>query len=147
VLYEKLARLLAGAAPAGVLAPAVAPDSAGVLLNIERLESYRRIGMLGELMDDYLPGIAGLVGKLQRQLAQEDMQACIDTLHSLLGMSGEAGAQALYQAVRRVYVPLVETQSWPAQAGWMQQVAALAADTEKALKAYALSASIAQGKE
>lgn len=147
VLYEKLARLLSGAAPAGALAPAVAPDAAGVLLNIERLESYRRIGMLGELMDDYLPGIAGLVGKLQRQLAQEDMQSCIDTLHSLLGMSGEAGAQALYQAVRRVYVPMVETQSWPAQAGWIQQVAALAADTEKALKAYALSASIAQGKE
>ena len=150
VLYEKLARLLSGAAPAAALAPATSAVAAGpadLLLNTERLESYRRIGMLGELVDDYLPGIAGLVGKLQRHASNEDLAACIDTLHSLLGMSGEAGAQALYQAVRRVYVPMVETHSWPAQSGWIQQVAALAAETEKALRAYALSASIAQGKE
>ena len=101
--------------------------------------------MLGELLDDYLPGIAGLVGKLQRQSAQQDLKGCLDTLHSLLGMSGEAGAQALYQAVRRVYVPMVESQSWPPQGEWVAQIAALAADTEKALKAHAASASIAQG--
>jgi CheY-like chemotaxis protein/signal transduction histidine kinase len=150
VLYEKLGRFIAGAAPAASLTPAlsaVADGAADLLLNMDRLESYRRIGMLGELLDDYLPGIAGLVGKLQRQFAQQDLKACTDTMHSLLGMSGEAGAQALYQAVRRVYVPMVETQTWPAQAGWMQQIAALAVDTEKALKAYAGSASIAQAKE
>ena len=150
VLYEKLARLISGTAASAALAPAtsaVAAGSADLLLNTERLESYRRIGMLGELVDDYLPGIAGLVGKLQRHASNEDLEACIDTLHSLLGMSGEAGAQALYQAVRRVYVPMVETRSWPAQPGWVQQVAVLGAETERALKAYAAPASVAQGKE
>ncbi|HUR89817.1 MAG TPA: response regulator [Ramlibacter sp.] len=151
ILYEKLAQFVAGPAkedvpPKPTFSP-VAGGGADVLLNIERLESYRHIGMLGELLDDYLPSIAGLVGKLQRHFAQQDLKACTDTLHSLLGMSGEAGAQALYQAVRRVYVPMVEAQAWPAQGGWVQQIAALSADTEKALKAYAISASIAQGKE
>lgn len=148
VLYEHLRDLVPGNpranAPLKPTFSAVAAGPSDQLLNTDRLESYRRIGMLGELLDDYLPEIAGLVGKLQRQFAQDDFRACLDTLHSLLGMSGEAGAQALYQAVRRVYVPMVETLGWPQQGGWVGQVAALAADTEKALKAYAASASIEQ---
>jgi CheY-like chemotaxis protein len=147
VLYRRLGELVAGARAPAELRPtfsAVAAGPADLLLNTERLESYRRIGMLDELLDDYLPEIAGLVGKLQRQFAQQDLKACLDAMHSLLGMSGEAGAQALYQAVRRVYVPMVESRSWPPQGGWVGQIAALAADTEKALKGYAASASMAQ---
>ncbi|QJW84478.1 hypothetical protein HK414_14290 [Ramlibacter terrae] len=51
-------------------------------------------------------------------------------------MSGEAGAQALYQHVRRVYVPLLEHDQWPAAAGWLADLQSLAARTEAALKAY-----------
>jgi two-component system CAI-1 autoinducer sensor kinase/phosphatase CqsS len=146
VLYDKLAKAMSGAASfSAPLRPTVSAAAAGPveqLLNTDRLESYRRIGMLTELMEDYLPELAGLVGKLQRQSAQQDFKACVDTLHSLLGMSGEAGAQALYQAVRRVYVPMVENQSWPAQTGWVGNIAALAAETDKALKDYAVSASM-----
>jgi two-component system, CAI-1 autoinducer sensor kinase/phosphatase CqsS len=147
VLYEKLTKAFSGAASNAPLKPTLSVVAAGPadqLLNIERLESYGRIGMLGELLDDYLPEIAGLVGKLQRQFGQEDFRACLDTLHSLLGMSGEAGAQALYQSVRRVYVPMVESQAWPQEGGWIGQIAALSAETEKALKTYAASASIGQ---
>lgn len=148
VLYERLRDLVPGRSRANEpLKPtfsSVAAGPADLLLNTDRLESYRRIGMLGELLDDYLPEIAGLAGKLQRNFAQHDFRACLDTLHSLLGMSGEAGAQALYQAVRRVYVPMVESQSWPPQGGWAGEVAALAAETEQALKAYAASTSIGQ---
>jgi two-component system CAI-1 autoinducer sensor kinase/phosphatase CqsS len=144
-LYEKLAALVSGGVTEAAWAPGPTPSE--LLLNTERLESYRRIGMLGELLDDYRPGISGLIGKLHKQFAQQDLKACLDTLHALLGMSGEAGAQALYQAVRRVYVPMVESHAWPAQAGWVQQIAALAAETDRALKAYALSASIAQPKQ
>jgi hypothetical protein len=42
---------------------------------------------------------------------------------------------------------MVESHTWPAQAGWVQQIAALAAETDRALKAYALSASIAEPKQ
>jgi CheY-like chemotaxis protein len=146
VLYERLRGLVPGARPSAPLKPtfsSVAAGPADLLLNKDRLESYRRIGMLDELLDDYLPEIAGLVGKLQRQSAQQDLKACTDTLHSLLGMSGEAGAQALYQAVRRIYVPMVESHAWPPLDGWVAQIAALAADTETALRAHSASAGVA----
>ena len=51
-------------------------------------------------------------------------------------MSGEAGAPALYQAVRQVYVPMMETGRWPQQPDWAGHIAALAARTDQALKAY-----------
>jgi len=148
LLYETLTRLInVVSARAPLPQPAVPPSPAPVpegLLNLQRLESYRRLGMLDELLNDYLPEMARLVGTLQECVAHTDVEGSIAALHSLLGMSGEAGAQALYQAVRRVYVPMVESQTWPPQGGWSGQIAALAAETEKALKAYATSASIPQ---
>jgi hypothetical protein len=56
-------------------------------------------------------------------------------------MSGEAGAQALYQQVRRLYVPLLEQHQWPAGEGWVGQLQGLAGRTEAALKAYCATAS------
>jgi HPt (histidine-containing phosphotransfer) domain-containing protein len=140
VLYRTLAGLVAGV-PAAQEALRPTPGSSVVvaghaLLNPARLESYRRIGMLDELLSDYVPEIAALVGKLQRHAARHEVPECVDVLHSLLGMSGEAGAQALYQAVRRVYVPMVEARAWPSQPDWAGHIAALAAETEQALKAY-----------
>ena len=64
--------------------------------------------MLDELLNDYLPEMARLVDTLRQAAHDTDVQASIDALHSLLGMSGEAGAQALYQRVRKLYVPLLE---------------------------------------
>jgi CheY-like chemotaxis protein len=140
VLYRTLAGLIAGV-PAAPEPLRPTPGSSAIvaghaLLNPVRLESYRRIGMLDELLSDYVPEIAALVGKLQRHAAQHEVLACIDVLHSLLGMSGEAGTQALYQAVRRVYVPMVETREWPSEPDWAGHIAALAAETEQALRAY-----------
>jgi HPt (histidine-containing phosphotransfer) domain-containing protein len=105
------------------------------LLNLSRLESYRRLGMLGELVNDYLPEMARLVGKLQDAVRRDDREASLSALHSLLGMSGEAGAQALYQQVRRVYVPLLEQERWPPP-GWLDQLQVLARRTDGALQAY-----------
>ena len=139
LLYRTLSELIGEAKqPQPMLraVPSEAVTEDGALLNKARLESYARIGMLGELLGEYVPEIAALVGKLQRHAERRDMQACTDVLHSLLGMSGEAGAPALYQAVRRVYVPMLEQGSWPAQEDWAGYIAALAVRTEHALKAY-----------
>lgn len=139
VLYAALADLIEGPPrPDRLLRPtgAVAAVGSDDLLNPARLESYSRIGMLDELLGDYVPEIAALVGKLQRHAERRDRQACIDVLHSLLGMSGEAGAPALYQAVRRVYVPMLEAGAWPSEPDWAGHIAALAARTEQALKVY-----------
>lgn len=141
VLYAKLGQLVGGhAAPLPPYSPfsrsSAAPAAAGALLDAERLESYRRMGMLEELLQDYVPEIARLVTRLEQSAAAQDLQATLDALHSLLGMSGEAGAQALCRMVRRIYVPMIEERAWPAAAGWASQVAELAAETEQALKAY-----------
>lgn len=134
LLYETLVRAVAGAplAGPGPTVPVVPDDG---LLNLPRLESYRRLGMLEELLDDYQPEMVRLVGKLQEAAERGDRDASLAALHSLLGMSGEAGAQGLYQQVRRVYVPLLEQQRWP-PAGWFQQLQELARRTDAALKAY-----------
>jgi HPt (histidine-containing phosphotransfer) domain-containing protein len=122
-----------------LLQPASDPDwtvGGETLLNPARLESYGRIGMLDELLADYVPEIGALAGKLQGHAKRQDLKGCVDVLHSLLGMSGEAGAHALYRAVRQVYVPMVETGQWPSRPDWEGQIAAVAARTEQALQAY-----------
>jgi two-component system CAI-1 autoinducer sensor kinase/phosphatase CqsS len=91
--------------------------------------------MLGELVTDYVPEMARLVARLNDAVQRDDRETSLSALHSLLGMSGEAGAQALYQQVRRVYVPLLEQQRWPPE-GWLDQLQVLARRTEDALKAH-----------
>jgi CheY-like chemotaxis protein/signal transduction histidine kinase len=140
-LYEALLELLAGGAPAAVAAPDAArpaapanPDEA--LLNVGRLESYERLGLLEELLGDYLPEIRRLLDVLAEAVRDRDLERAQDALHSLLGMSGEAGALALYQRVRRIYVPVLEQRSWPEGDDWLPQLRALAARTEQALRDY-----------
>jgi two-component system CAI-1 autoinducer sensor kinase/phosphatase CqsS len=137
-LYATLRELVTGGEVAIPAVPAVRNAGAGEgrLLDLERLESYRRMGMLEELLSDYMPEIARLVERLEGCVARQDLTQAIEVLHSLLGMSGEAGGAALYQLVRSIYVPMVETNSWPAQPGWLEQIIATTAQTHHALNAH-----------
>jgi two-component system CAI-1 autoinducer sensor kinase/phosphatase CqsS len=142
VLYEKLRQLVAPGvvrvAPAPLAAtPGGGSGAAGAdLLDLKRLESYRRIGMLEELLSDYFPEAARLIDRLDAAAQRQDLQDGLEALHSLLGMSGEAGAAALHQLVRRIYVPMVEERRWPPVDGWLEQIRALAVHTDAALSAY-----------
>ncbi|MDB5954448.1 hybrid sensor histidine kinase/response regulator [Ramlibacter sp.] len=141
LLYDTLRRLIGGGASLPAASdtgerPAVPPAQDDGLLNLQRLESYRRLGMLEELLDDYVPEMASLVETLRCAVEGGDVQGSIDALHSLLGMSGEAGAQALYQEVRKLYVPLLEQGEWPAGSNWLPQLQALGVRTEEALRVY-----------
>ena len=144
ILYDKLRQVAVpgfGTAAAAPLAstPSSLPDSLATtagLLDFKRLETYRRIGMLDELLVDYFPEAARLVGKLDRAARTEDLEEALEALHSLLGMSGEAGASGLYQLVRRIYLPMVEERRWPVGEGWVQQIRELAARTDLELTAY-----------
>ena len=141
LLYDTLGRLMAGggAISAADAARSREPEADAAhegLLNLQRLASYGRLGMLDELLDDYLPEMERLVLTLQEAVEEGDVQGSIDALHSLLGMSGEAGAQALYQHVRRLYVPLLEEGQWPTGREWVPQLQALARGTEAAVRAY-----------
>jgi two-component system, CAI-1 autoinducer sensor kinase/phosphatase CqsS len=143
VLYDTLARLTSGGIgmtaapePAPAQQEAASDPAQDGLLNLQRLESYKRLGMLDELLNDYVPEMARLVDTLRQAVDNTDVQGSIDALHSLLGMSGEAGAQALYQQVRKLYVPLLEQGEWPAGTTWLPQLQDLALRTGEALKAY-----------
>lgn len=145
LLYEKLGRFvrqsssvpgLEAVAVTSVKPPAPAGGAGSVLLDAHRLEGFRHIGMLEELINDYLPEIASLVGRLEESVARQDLPESIEILHSLLGMSGEAGAMALYQLVRRVYIPMVEERHWPMDSDWLVQLKTLAGQTGEALRAY-----------
>lgn len=134
LLYGMLRRVTR---PAPVAARPAEPVAAqAVLLDAKRLETYRRLGMYEELLDDYLPEITRLLDRLDDCAARRDMEGALDGLHSLLGMSGEAGAAGLYQMVRRWYVPMVEERRWPAAGDWPVQLRTLAAATDRALRAY-----------
>jgi len=139
LLYDTLRRLITGgpgaSAPQQGGEPSAQQPSQEGLLNLQRLESYRRLGMLEELLNDYVPEMARLVETLRVAVEGGDVEGSGDALHSLLGMSGEAGAQALYQQVRRLYVPLLEQGEWPG-GNWLPPLQALAARTEEALRAY-----------
>ncbi|HSV36442.1 MAG TPA: response regulator [Ramlibacter sp.] len=142
VLYDKVRRLvgdeaLPAAIDTGPGLPAADPAvPADAILNLARLESYQRMGMLEELLDDYLPEIRRVVLRLKDCAAAKDLQATLDAMHSLLGISGEAGAQALYQLVRSTYVPMVENRAWPADKAWLAEIDALAQESERLLRRY-----------
>jgi CheY-like chemotaxis protein len=137
-LYETLAVVMAS--PAAGAIPAARPplppagDDAAPLLNESRLESYQRLGLLEELVSDYLPEISRLVTSLGDAVQSRDLARAQEALHALLGMSGEAGALALYQLARRIYVPVLEERRWPADEHWLEQVRDLATRTEVALR-------------
>ncbi|MBC7378518.1 MAG: Hpt domain-containing protein, partial [Burkholderiaceae bacterium] len=121
----------------GDLAEGADAEASGpVLLDLPRLEGFRHIGMLEELVNDYLPEIARLVSRLEGSVARQDIDESLESLHSLLGMSGEAGASAIYQLVRRVYVPMVEGRHWPVDAEWLVQLKGLSVATADALRAH-----------
>lgn len=140
MLYDALVALLAGTRPVprpeSLPTPAAMTEAEGPLLNETRLESYRRLGLLDELLADYLPEIARLVDVLAAAVQVHEPEQARDALHSLLGMSGEAGALALYQRVRGIYVPVLEQRRWPEGDAWVAELRQLAARTEQALRDY-----------
>jgi CheY-like chemotaxis protein len=144
-LYETLRKLRSREAPehpaAGVPAGAAAPDAqshaqAGPLLDRERLERYREIGMLEELVADDVPEIERLIARLQEAGAQQDLEACLELLHSLVGLGGEAGARALHLHARQVYVAMLQERKLPTNADWTGQLAQLAEKSGRALGEY-----------
>lgn len=152
VLYKKLREVLgrgSAAAPgdgmAGVTAseliaasnsPDVTPSDPSALLNLKRLESFRRIGLVEELLRDYFKESARLIGVLEEANDMGSEQRCRDALHSLLGMSADAGAASLHHLLRRIYIPLVEENRWPLEEGWLDQIRTQAACTDASLRAY-----------
>lgn len=137
-LYGTVAQVL-GQPHGRPVAPCAAPGphADDALLNLPRLQSYQRLGLLDELLADYLPQIQRRVAELGEAARQAHWHGCVDAMHALLGASGEAGALALYRQLRQLYVPMVEGRAWPTAHDWPAGVRALADRSEQALIAYA----------
>ncbi|WP_322470707.1 response regulator [Hydrogenophaga sp. SNF1] len=117
-----------------VVAVADAALSASTLLDARRREGFQRIGMVEELLKDYLPRIDLLVERLTAAAKERDLQQSTDVLHSLMGMSGEAGAKALHLFSRGIYIPLLERQQWPQDADWLAKLWNLTQLTSRELR-------------
>ncbi|MEJ7932440.1 response regulator [Ramlibacter sp. AN1015] len=135
ILCSTLSRMLAGERTAPGVTDAEPQGES--LLNAQRLESYRRLGLLDDLVTEYFPEIHRLLDALGTAIEQRALPKAQELLHSLLGLSGEAAAQALHQAVRRIYVSVREEQRWPATADWLAQLRTLASRSEAALREFA----------
>jgi two-component system, CAI-1 autoinducer sensor kinase/phosphatase CqsS len=134
-LIHVLGRRGAGSSPAApTAAPAAAAAAATLVsvLNTRRINEFQRMGILHELLPGCLGEIRRFVARLEECLASKDRNGVHGALHSLLGMSGEAGAQALYQAVERVYGVISEGE-WPRETDWVAQIRRLVALTEEAM--------------
>jgi two-component system CAI-1 autoinducer sensor kinase/phosphatase CqsS len=131
VLYEKLSELTVQRPEQPLL------RHSEVLLDVARLANHVRIGILDELLQDYLPQMLRLVDRVEDTVEAEDLQACLDALHSLMGISGEAGAHGLHQFIKSLYIPMIEGRRWPTLADWPAEVRSLAVQTEQALNEFA----------
>lgn len=149
-LVQSLVLHIASGARASMASAQVArempPPGSAPLLNLDRLRSYRRLGMLDDLAGDYFPEVDRLLGLLREHVGKQRPEEARETLHSLLGISGEAGAQALHQHLRAVYHAVSEGGIWPTSTDWLTHADNLSASTRQALSAF-LSASTAQPQE
>lgn len=129
-LLEKLARhLTPGIRPPGGH-PAPAEDE---LLNLGRLESLHRLGMVDEDLPQAIRASRALLDKLREPTARRDLDAARELLHSLLGICGDMGFHALHQKTKSSYVQLVEHGRWP-EPGWHEELLRLLGRTERAIR-------------
>lgn len=142
MLADTLGRVIEpGIVPAqAVMAPP--PASASALLDIPRIEDFRRLGLMEDLLPDSLTGMRRLVQELQDCTAAGNAEGTRTALHTLVGVSGETGARALHQLLRRRYREVLESRP-PEGAGWIEEVRALLASTEEAfLRQYGVAAAV-----
>lgn len=123
---------------AAIPAPAAAAPSALVpgdveLLNTARIESFRRLGLLDDLMPRALLDLRRHVGLIEQSLAGGERQTGLASLHALVGLAGEIGAQALHQRARERYAAWREGTVEP-EPRWGSELRDLLAASEVALE-------------
>lgn len=114
-------------------APAASPPVPTVeLLNTARLDSFRRLGLLDDLVPRALIDLRRHVRSVEQAAGSNAADAVSAALHALVGLAGEAGAQALHARARERYAGWL-TGERPAGADWTQELRELLDATEQAL--------------
>lgn len=141
-LRKELGRLI-GARPVGEARPADLPSSpaevfavtaASALLDVERIEMLKRMNIMANLVPDGLAQVRQLVTRLEQAVRGNDLHNARQILHSLMGLSGEMGARAMYETARR-HSRVVESNAWPSEPNWLDRLMALMVESEQALQA------------
>lgn len=107
--------------------------SDGELLDHARLQYFEEMGILEKLVADYRPQLSRQASELARSVNARNLDASLDTLHLMVGMSGEMGLSALHGFARPVYQAMTEGRCWPEEQGWLNRIQSLARDTDAAL--------------
>jgi two-component system CAI-1 autoinducer sensor kinase/phosphatase CqsS len=141
MLRGELNRLLGGAqgevraqAQQVMQVPSPESDDAVPALDVGRIGNIERLGAVN-MLPQFLLELDRQVERLKECVEELDVPGLRASLHSLVGLSGEVGAQALYQATSRVYRGMCDGQ-WPASSDWMAQLMEVVAQTKTAVAEY-----------
>jgi two-component system, CAI-1 autoinducer sensor kinase/phosphatase CqsS len=116
-------------------APKVEPETetALPLLDGHRLAELRGLGLLHELASVCVEEIGHHCQWVKACSTAADLAGAQQALHSLLGVSGEAGALALYDLAQGFHAALLQGQ-WPAAPEWPARLEAIALRTQRAIR-------------
>ena len=103
-LERALTALLQG--PHDGATPAPAPPAE--LLNTRRIDDFKRLGLLDELLPGALVDMRRHLQELEHAEAARDDEGARQALHALVGLSGEAGAQGLHGLARQAYAAALD---------------------------------------
>lgn len=117
---------------AGIGALPQPTEPPGGLLNTARIDDFRRLGLLDDLLPGALAEMHRQVGRIEACLSADDRQGIQQALHDFVGLSGEAGAQALHGLARRRYAELLHSAD-SAGTAWLAELRDLLAATERAM--------------
>lgn len=108
------------------------PPQAVDLVNTARLENFRRLGLMDDLVPRALIDLRRHVQSLEEAAGMNAADAVSAALHALVGLAGEAGAQALHARARELYAGWLSGQR-PGGADWTHELRDLLLATEQAL--------------
>ncbi len=118
--------------PNPALTHGATPPPAVDLVNKARLENFRRLGLMEDLVPRALIDLRRHVQSLEEAAGMNAPDAVSAALHALVGLAGEAGAQALHARARELYAGWLSGQR-PGGADWTQELRDLLQATEQAL--------------
>lgn len=131
MLRQELGRLLKPYPVAGGGSSKSSPVDES-LLDLRRIGHMRQMDIMATLLPEGLTKARRLVEALEHAFRHDDLRSARHALTALMGLCGEMGGQAVYEATRR-HSLAVQDGIWPSEAGWLERLKALMVESERAL--------------
>lgn len=108
------------------------------VLNTQRLEDLKSISpdLLEESLIVWVAQIKRLSQQIKASTNNQQLEDMHEALHSLLGISGSAGAVALPQFIKKQVYPAIDAGRWPDTPQWLETIESLSAATLHAIAQY-----------